>query len=339
MFEAAFDHDDYAELEFSGPDILEGTMTDVAAALRRIATPSRILLRDKLTFMAGVIGALLDAYYLGWSPSTFYRVYSIQVVVLMAVRWIVYRFKLWHYYLLDFCYAANALMLVHLWVLPHSALLHKVTFAYATGPLAWSIVAFRNSMVFHSMDKMTSLLLHWMPACVVWTLRWYPHRSVRLNFDAKSEDVKADWHHGSLWQLVVLPVLPYLLWAIAYYVKIFMISSEKIQQRGYETLFAFTTANERSLFARAIRKAPKRWQPLAYMSIHLVCVILTLLLARCFWESFQAHTIFLLAILGVSVWNGAGFYFQIFARRYLESLEQDAKSRTPVSSSPHPKSN
>lgn len=30
---------------------------------------------------------------------------------------------------------------------------------------------------------------------------------------------------------------------------------------------------------------------------------------------------------------------QIFARRYLESLEQDAKSRTPVSSSPHPKSN
>ena len=44
--------------------------------------------------------------------------------------------------------------------------------------------------------------------------------SVRLNFDAKSEDVKADWHHGSLWQLVVLPVLPYLLWAIAYYVKV-----------------------------------------------------------------------------------------------------------------------
>ena len=51
----------------------------------------------------------LDAYYLGWSPSTFYRVYSVQVVVLMAVRWIVYRFKLWHYYLLDFCYFGGAL--------------------------------------------------------------------------------------------------------------------------------------------------------------------------------------------------------------------------------------
>ena len=26
-------------------------------------------------------------------------------------------------------------------------------FAYAAGPLAWSIVAFRNSLVFHSLDK------------------------------------------------------------------------------------------------------------------------------------------------------------------------------------------
>ena len=52
-------------------------------------------------------------------------------------------------------------------------------------------------------------------------------------------------------------------------------------------------------------------QPLAYMGAHVVCVVLTLLLARCFWESFQAHTIFLLTILGISVWNGAGFYFQV----------------------------
>ena len=46
----------------------------------------------------------LDAYYLGWSPSTFYRVYSIQVALLLALRWVVYRVKRWHYYLLDFCY-------------------------------------------------------------------------------------------------------------------------------------------------------------------------------------------------------------------------------------------
>jgi hypothetical protein len=53
--------------------------------------------------------------------------YTSQVVVLLAARWAVYRAKRWHYYLLDFCYFANLLLLVHLWLAPSSALLSKVT--------------------------------------------------------------------------------------------------------------------------------------------------------------------------------------------------------------------
>ena len=34
----------------------------------------------------------------------------------------------------------------------------QVTFAYATGPLAWSVIAFRNSLVFHSVDKVTDVI-------------------------------------------------------------------------------------------------------------------------------------------------------------------------------------
>ena len=33
----------------------------------------------------------------------------------------------------------------------------QVTFAYAAGPLAWSVVAFRNSLVFHSLDKVQTV--------------------------------------------------------------------------------------------------------------------------------------------------------------------------------------
>jgi hypothetical protein len=52
--------------------------------------------------------------------------YTCQVLVLLGARWAVYRAKRWHYYLLDFCYFANLLLLVHLWAAPHSALLSKV---------------------------------------------------------------------------------------------------------------------------------------------------------------------------------------------------------------------
>lgn len=35
----------------------------------------------------------------------------------------------------------------------------QVTFAYAAGPLAWSVIAFRNSLVFHSLDKVRCVCL------------------------------------------------------------------------------------------------------------------------------------------------------------------------------------
>ena len=33
----------------------------------------------------------------------------------------------------------------------------QIVFAYASGHLAWSILAFRNSLVFHSLDKVNCL--------------------------------------------------------------------------------------------------------------------------------------------------------------------------------------
>ena len=89
---------------------------------------------------------------------------SQQAVVLIGIRWVLYKLKRWHYYLLgvsscsakgcgrlrkiheqlhfdfgsskfmtrgaypaaDFCYFANIVLLIQLWLLPKSALLHKV---------------------------------------------------------------------------------------------------------------------------------------------------------------------------------------------------------------------
>jgi len=56
-----------------------------------------------------------------------------------------------HYYLLDLCYYGNTLLLIHLWLLPRSYLLARTTFALNSGPLAFTILAFRNSLVYHDM--------------------------------------------------------------------------------------------------------------------------------------------------------------------------------------------
>ena len=37
----------------------------------------------------------------------------------------------------------------------------------------WAIVAWNNSLVFHSLDKITSVFIHGLPAMLTYTLRWY----------------------------------------------------------------------------------------------------------------------------------------------------------------------
>jgi hypothetical protein len=62
------------------------------------------------------------------------------VLVLLGARWAVYRAKRWHYYLLDFCYFANLLLLVHLWAAPHSALLSKVRRSWSLHCCWWCVL-------------------------------------------------------------------------------------------------------------------------------------------------------------------------------------------------------
>lgn len=87
------------------------------------------------------------------------------------------------------------------------------------GPLAWSIIAFRNSLVFHSLDKNTSLFLHWFPAVVAWTQRWH-YDPVTEEVIRGDPELKRDWNIASLTQLVFFPMVPYLAWAVAYYAKV-----------------------------------------------------------------------------------------------------------------------
>lgn len=52
-----------------------------------------VIVRAAMMAACGPCFCRLNSYWLGWSPSTFYRVYSIEVAALMGVRWIVYRLK------------------------------------------------------------------------------------------------------------------------------------------------------------------------------------------------------------------------------------------------------
>jgi len=135
---------------------------------------------EKAVFTGSLVTICLAAFWLGASPFSFYRLYTLAVAILLPLRFFTYRRARAHLYLLDLCYVANGVTLWALWGAPTSLTARHAAHALGAGPLLWAIPAFRNAAVFHDADKMTSLFIHAGPALVAWTGRWRPGPLVGL---------------------------------------------------------------------------------------------------------------------------------------------------------------
>mmetsp|Transcript_15872 Transcript_15872/g.24427 ORF Transcript_15872/g.24427 Transcript_15872/m.24427 type:complete len:135 (+) Transcript_15872:668-1072(+) len=120
--------------------------------------------RDKCTFILGVLLVIFSVFVLGRFPHQLYYHYHCALMfVLIFSKWLYYKKMGWHYYMTDFCYAANLMIMVFLLMFPKNDYLFKTCFLFSNGALAVAIAAFRNQMVFHRYDNLTSLALHIFP--------------------------------------------------------------------------------------------------------------------------------------------------------------------------------
>ena len=120
---------------------------------RRLLDPKQLVLRDKLAFFLGVVNIGIVGFWVGRTPQTYHHYWLFKCVVLFSLRWWTYRAKGWQYLMLELCYAANALGLYFFYAAPRSALVRRLAFALMAGPLQFSIVLMRNSLVFHDFDS------------------------------------------------------------------------------------------------------------------------------------------------------------------------------------------
>lgn len=66
--------------------------------------------------------------------------------------------------------------LAYIWIWPSSTVLYVACYCLSHGPLCTAIATWRNSLVFHSVDKVTSLFIHIYPPFVFTVLRHlYPN--------------------------------------------------------------------------------------------------------------------------------------------------------------------
>ncbi len=64
--------------------------------------------------------------------------------------------------------------LLNIILAPNNITWIRLNYVLSTGPLAIASIAWRNSLVFHSLDKVTSTLIHVFPPVLMYNVRWFP---------------------------------------------------------------------------------------------------------------------------------------------------------------------
>ncbi|KAH8426742.1 glycerophosphocholine acyltransferase [Aspergillus melleus] len=297
-----------------------------------------VTLREKISFIAGVLNIFISGYLIGAHPEYFYIWFSAQLAYFMPIRYYRYHKKGYHYFLADLCYFANVLCLLSLWVFPGSPRLFISTFCLVFGNNAVAIAMWRNSMVFHSMDKVVSLFIHIMPPM---TLHCLVHltsaETLKERFPAvysiKFSDPGSP-EHFTLLSMMGWATVPYIVWQLAYHCFITVRRAEQIAA-GRPTSFTWLRKSySKAWIGKIVLSLPESLQAPAFMLIQYLYAMLTMIPCPLWLWYRWASGAFLTCLFILSIHNGATYYIDVFGKRFQKELEELKKDVARWQSSP-----
>ncbi|KAJ4306327.1 hypothetical protein N0V88_001127 [Collariella sp. IMI 366227] len=285
-----------------------------------------ITLREKISFICGVMNIFVSGYLMGAWPEWFHLWYTVQVLWYMPIRFYTYHKRGYHYFLADLCYFVNFLLLLSIWIFPFSKRLFTATYCLAFGNNAVAIIMWRNSLVFHSMDKVTSLFIHIMPCatlhCIVHLLNpAAQHDRFPAIWAIKSSPPGSATAYANPLSMLLWSSLPYAIWQLTYYFFITVRRREKIAA-GRPTSFTWLRKSYSKVWiGKVVLSLPGALQEPAFMLIQYTYAVLTMLPCSLWFNYRWASAAFLMAVFVWSVYNGSTYYIDVFGKRFQKELE------------------
>ncbi|KAI5810816.1 hypothetical protein BZA77DRAFT_340129 [Pyronema omphalodes] len=309
-----FDIDKYREKYAKGLD----------KVLERWNDTKVVSTREKISFVVGVSNVFVSGYLIGGYPEWMHVWYSLQMLYFMPIRYYSYHKCGYHYFLADLCYFVNVMLLLSLWVFPNSRRLFIAAYCLSYGNNAWAIAMWRNSMVFHSLDKVTSLFIHLMPPVVL-------HCMVHLcdpefqaaRFPAVAR-IKTTELYG-LRDMIIWATFPYFIWQISYHFGISVRKRDKIAA-GRPTSFTWLLKSYKNTWiGKIVHRLPTKLQEPAFMFIQYSYAVLTMLPCPLWFYHRSLSAVFISVVGWWSVYNGATYYIDVFGKRFQKELEEFKK--------------
>ncbi|KAI7853393.1 hypothetical protein BDC45DRAFT_511112 [Circinella umbellata] len=303
-----------------------------------------VRLRDKISFVVGVGNACVSPALVARLPTWIPLYYTVQSLYLLSLRYLIYKVRKWHYFIFDLCYFVNAMTLLFLWCFPFSTSLFIATYCLTNGPVAWAIITWRNSLVFHSLDKVTSVFIHIFPPLVTYTIRWLPEldccSTTTSTSGAAYRDIRfpalKDLDEMSFRDTMVISTIAYMIWQALYFVFIMVRRREKVESGLRMTSYSWLlddSHGRRGLIQKASFIFGAKYKIYMFMLLQLLYNVVTTIPTYFLYKSFWLHTFFLIAMFTASIFNGASFYIEVFSRRYVlevEKLVEKTNGHPPV---------
>ncbi|KAF5387609.1 hypothetical protein D9615_000080 [Tricholomella constricta] len=293
--------------------------------------------REKVSFFVGVMTLLFSALMFGMAPQWIHIAYTLQGCYLLPLRFYQYKQRAWHYFLFDLCYYVTILNFIFIWFLPASPALFVACYCLSHGSLASAVITWRNSLVFHDQDKVTSLYVHiYAPFTFTVIRHFYPNAEARF-------PALVELPHLQPVRALLLSGGIYVIWQLLYWKFILIDRRIKIESGQRTTSFSFLLNDKRGAIGRTLSSVPARYREAFFMGGQLIYAVLTELPAVfLLYDSSLWSGMFLITIFAVSVWNGGGFYIEVFGRKFereLEALRKELAESTARSGHSTPGSN
>ena len=298
---------------------------------KREKEPAFQQLFNKLTYTLGVLNIAVSQYFFLSKPKLFWLWYSLVIPCLMIIRIREFKKKKLEYFLIDFCYFTMFLTFISLHVMYENQILFNVCYIFTNGPLAWAIIVWRCSLVFHDTEKVTSVYIHMLPTMLPHCERWYHNTHMRSQ-------------HLTIYDYMYAMGL-YLLWQALYFVKTEILDTYKLDQDpSYITSLRWLSKDTKNAMAKLTRdvmrmigvmKPTENFDSNSYktkfifMGTQLAYTVLTFLPAYLLFISETANMLFIIMIFTVSVFYGAGYYVYmgVMTKKQSEKNINDLSSR------------
>lgn len=281
-----------------------------------------IRIEDKVLFTIFSMNTVATPFLAGFMPHYFYIWHTLKATFLLTFRLWWYRQTRLHYFLFDFCYFTNLLLLVYLWLIPPGVVagyIFVILFCFANGPILWAVALWRNSLVFHSLDKMTSLFIHISPTLTVTTLKWYSEDK----YTTCPTEKDGDDCNLNINSIVLYPIVAYLLWQVMYIVWVDLIRKKHVEKNKLATSYNWLVERRKQgLWYRLMNILGPDWNKPMFILLQFCYTILVMLPCYLFYYSLEANILAIMVFMCVACWNGGQYYIDIFSERYHLQFEK-----------------